>query len=157
MLAKSLFGQPNQWAWLRIPAMLNTLKCLWTLETPWPLWLLTQELVGRWGGEVELLLQVLSQEGGEAGHHRDLHAGRQDDTGEDGIGEQVLSYFGDHWKRGKRERCFCVGSAGGAGGALLLSSRTNSLQMRSNSLLCTDKLVEMWQHQNKVKHQNSVI
>lgn len=69
----------------------------------------------------------------------------------------MLSYFGDHWKRGKRERCFCEGSTRGAGGALLLSCWINSLQIRSNFLFCTDKLVEMWQHQNKVKYQNSVI
>ena len=59
-------------------------------------WLLTQQLVGRWGGEVELLLQVLPQEGSKACHHCDLHAGCQDDAGEDRIGEQVLCYFGDH-------------------------------------------------------------
>lgn len=66
------------------------------LEARRSLWLLTQQLVGRRGGEVELLLQVLSQEGGKARHHSNLHAGCQDDAGEDRIGEQVLCYFGDH-------------------------------------------------------------
>lgn len=57
---------------------------------------LTEQLVGRRGGEVELLLQVLPQEGREAGHHGDLHAGGQDDAGEHGVGEQVLGDLGDH-------------------------------------------------------------
>ena len=46
---------------------------------------LTEQLVGRGGGEVELLFQVLAQEGSEAGHHGNLHAGSQNDTGEHGV------------------------------------------------------------------------
>lgn len=44
---KSLFGQPNQRDWQQFPAMLNAFKYLWMLEVWCPLWLLTQELVGR--------------------------------------------------------------------------------------------------------------
>lgn len=57
---------------------------------------LTEQLVGRGGGEVKLLLQILPQEGSEAGHHRDLHAGGQDDAREHRVGEQVLGDLGDH-------------------------------------------------------------
>ena len=42
---------------------------------------LTEQLVGRRGGEVKLLLQILPQEGSEASHHCNLHAGGQDDAG----------------------------------------------------------------------------
>ena len=61
----------------------------------------TEQLVGGGGGEVELLLQVLPQEGGEPGHHADLHAGRQRDAGEHGVGQQVLGHLGDHCGRGR--------------------------------------------------------
>lgn len=92
-------------------------------------WLLTQELVGRGGGEVELLLQVLAQEGSEAGHHGDLHAGCQDDAGEHGVGQQVLGHFGDHYKRGKRERCvefLSLGVTSCAGVRLRMGKETTS-------------------------------
>lgn len=56
----------------------------------------TQQLVGFGGGEVELLLEVFGQEGCEAGHDGDLHASRQGDAGEHGVGQEVLGHLGDH-------------------------------------------------------------
>jgi len=67
---------------------------VWVQVTP------TEQLVGGGGGEVELLLQVLPQEGSEAGHHADLHAGGQDDAGEHRVGQQVLGHLGDHCRQG---------------------------------------------------------
>lgn len=62
----------------------------------------TQQLIGRRGGQVKLLLQVFSQEGSETSDHGDLHAGRQRDAGEHGIGEQVSGHPGDHCVTGSR-------------------------------------------------------
>ena len=61
----------------------------------------TEQLVGGGGGEVELLLQGLPQEGSEAGHHADLHAGCQRDAGEHRVGQQMLGHLGDHYGQGR--------------------------------------------------------
>lgn len=98
-------------SWLDLSALLDRHPVNFILlTTTGKFYSLTQQLVGRGCGEIELLFQILPKEGRKASYHRDLHACGQDDAREHWIGEQVLGDFWDHWREKEKGRLFHKGA-----------------------------------------------